>query len=87
MKEIEIGGMSPDTGKKTTVKLLVNRVKAQMAIDSSASANITDEGRLQKIQEESKEMLRREIQGFMGMPVKLRYPLPENSMRWLKVTR
>ena len=59
MKEIEIGWMSADTGKKTTVKLLVNSVKVQMAIDSSASANITDEGR-QKIQERSKERLRLE---------------------------
>ena len=23
----------------------------------------------------------------MGMPVKLRYPLPENSMQWLRLTR
>ena len=49
MKEIEIGWMSADTGNKTTVKLLLNSVKVQMAIDSSVSANITDEGRLQKI--------------------------------------
>ena len=48
MKEIEIGCVSVDTGKKTTVKFLLNRVKVQMAIDSSSSANITDEGRLQK---------------------------------------
>ena len=52
--------MSADTGKKTIVKRLVNSVKVQMAIDSSASANITDEGRLQKFQERSKERLRLE---------------------------
>ena len=52
--------MSADTGKKTTVKLLVNSVKVQMAIDLSASANITDEGRLQEIQERCKERLRLE---------------------------
>ena len=50
MKEIEIGLMSAGTRKKPTVKLLLNSVKVQMAIDSSANANITDEGRLQKIQ-------------------------------------
>ena len=60
MKEIEIGWMSADTGKKTTVKLLLNSVKVQMAIDSSVSANIMEEGRLQKIQERSKERLRLE---------------------------
>ena len=42
MKEIEIGCISADTGKKTTVKLLINSVKVQMAIDSSVNANITD---------------------------------------------
>ena len=52
--------MSADTGKKTTVKLLLNSVKVQMAIDSSVSANIMEEGKLQKIQERSKERLRLE---------------------------
>ena len=49
MKEIEIRGMIVDTGKKTSLKLLLNSVKVQMTIDSSANDNITDEGRLQKI--------------------------------------
>ena len=52
--------MSTDTGKKTTVKLLLNGVKVQMAIDSGASANIMDEERFQKIQERSKESLQLE---------------------------
>ncbi|XP_044171438.1 uncharacterized protein LOC122955744 [Acropora millepora] len=52
--------MSTDTGKETTVKLFLNGVKVQMAIDSGASANIIDEGRFRKIQERSKERLRLE---------------------------
>ena len=61
VKKITIGWMSAaDTGKKTTVKFLLNGVKVQMAIDSGASANIMDEGRFQKIQERSKERLRLE---------------------------
>ena len=55
VKKITIGWMSTDTGKKTTVKLLLNGVKVQMAIDSGASANIINEGRFQKTQERSKE--------------------------------
>ena len=51
-----------DTGKKTTVNLLLNGVKVQMAIDSGASANIMDEERYQKIQERSKERLVSKIQ-------------------------
>ena len=34
VKKITTGWMSTDTGKKTTVKLLLNDVKVQMAIDS-----------------------------------------------------
>ena len=60
VKKITIGWMSTDTGKKTTVKLLLNGVKVQMAIDSGASANIMDEERFQKIQERSKEILQLE---------------------------
>ena len=60
MKKITIGWTSTDTGKKTTVKFLLNGVKVQMDIDSAASANIMDEGRFQKIQERSKERLRLE---------------------------
>ena len=52
--------MSTDTGKKTTVKLFLNGVKVQLAIDSGASANIIDEGRFRKIQERSKERLQLE---------------------------
>ena len=82
--------MSTDTGNKTTVKFLLNGVKVQMAIDSGASAIIMDEGRFQKIQERSKERLRLEkskvkLCGYAT--VKFRYPLPENSMQWLKLTR
>ena len=57
VKKITIGWMSTDTGKKTTVKLRLNGVKVQMAIDSGASANIMDEERFQEIQERSKEKL------------------------------
>ena len=64
VKKITIGWMSTDIGKKTTVKLLLNGVKVQMAIDSGASAsaraNISDERRFRKIQERSKERLRLE---------------------------
>ena len=60
VKKITIGWMSTDTGKKTTVKLLLNGVKVQMAIDSGANANVMDEGRFQKIQERSKGRLRLE---------------------------
>ena len=60
MKKITIGWMSTDTGKKTTVKLLLNDGKVQMTIDSGASANVMDEGRFQKIQERSKERLQLE---------------------------
>ena len=49
VKKVTIGWMSTDTGKKTTLKLFLNGVKAQKAIDSGASANIIDEGRLRKI--------------------------------------
>ena len=49
--------MITHTVKKTTVKLLLNGLKVQMAIDSGASANIIDEGRFRKIQERSKERL------------------------------
>ena len=50
MEKITIGWMSTDTGKKTTLKLLLNGAKVQMAIDSGASANIMEEVRCQKIQ-------------------------------------
>ena len=60
VKKITIGWMSTDTGKKATVKFLLNGVKVQMAIDSGTSANIMDEGRFQKNQERSKERLRLE---------------------------
>ena len=46
-----------DTAKKTNVKLLLNAVKVQMAIDSGVSANVMDEERFQTIQERSKEKL------------------------------
>lgn len=54
VKKITIRWMSTDTGKKTTVKLLLNGVKVQMGIDSGVSEHIIDEGRLRKIQERSK---------------------------------
>ena len=60
MRKITIGWMSTDTGTKTTVKLLLNGVKVQIAIDSGASANIIDKGRFRKIEERSKERLRLE---------------------------
>ena len=60
MKKITIGWMSSDTGKKTTLKLLLNGAKVQMAIDSGASANIMDEVRCQKIEERSNETLQLE---------------------------
>ena len=37
VKKITIRWMSTDTGKKTTVKLLLNDVKVQMGIDSGVS--------------------------------------------------
>ena len=49
--------MRTDTGKKTTVKLILNGVKVQMAINSGASANVMDVERFQEIQERSKEKL------------------------------
>ena len=52
--------MSTDTGRKTTVKLHLNGVKVQMAINSGVSANIMDEERFQKIQERSKGRLQSE---------------------------
>ena len=60
VKKVTIGWMSTDTVKKTTVKLFLNGVKVQMAIDSGASANNIDEGIFRKIQERSKETLRLE---------------------------
>ena len=60
VKKITIGCMSTDTGRKTTVKLHLNGVKVQMAINSGASANIIDEERFQKIQERSKGRLQSE---------------------------
>ena len=62
VKTISLGWMSTDTGKKTTVRLLLNGVKVQMAIEPGASANIMDEERFQKIQERSKERLVSKIQ-------------------------
>ena len=49
--------MRTDTGKKTTVKLILNGVKVQMPINSGASANVMDVERFQEIQERSKEKL------------------------------
>ena len=55
MKNITIGWMSTDTGKKTTVTFLLYGVKVQMAIDSGASANIMDEEIFQTFQERFEE--------------------------------
>ena len=77
MRKITVGWMSVDI-----VKLLLNVVKVQMAIDSGASANIMDEERFQKIQERFKEKLQLE-----KSKLKLPYPLLENSTEWLRLTR
>ena len=74
LKKLTIGWMSTDTGKKTTVKRLLNGVKVQMAIDSGASA--IDEGRFQKIQERSKERLQLENSKFKLYGYAIEAPIP-----------